>query len=80
MKLRRGYTHDREGMLVELNCTSRHARIILEARVPIRIAEHDIRSAVVAVLIGSVEYTAKIGMNPEHIEVVSAHFIDPDAG
>ena len=33
MELRRGYTYDGEGMLVELNCASHYARIIPIGRI-----------------------------------------------
>src|SRR5580658_9060840 len=58
-------------MFINLNDVAHHAAIILETAVPVRVAEHQIRRAVGAVLIGGVEETAKIGMNPEHVEVVA---------
>ena len=79
MELRRGYTDDREGMLVELNCTSHYAAIILKTGVPIPIAEHDIWSTVGAMLIGGVEDAAKLRLNAQYVEVVAAHFIEPGA-
>ena len=51
-------------MLVQLNHTAHHAAIVLKMAVPICVAEHDIRSAVRAMLIGGVEETAKIRLNP----------------
>src|SRR6266436_508558 len=80
MELGRGYTDDREGMLVELNCTSHYATIILKTGVPIPIAEHDIWSTVGTMLIGGVEDAAKIRLNAQYIEVVAAHLIEPGAG
>src|SRR5215471_14876123 len=59
-ELRRGYSNDGEGMLVELNGSAHDATVILKMRVPICVAEYDIRSAVRAVLIGGVEETAKM--------------------
>jgi hypothetical protein len=50
-------------MLVELNNTAHHVAIVLKTGVPIRVAEHDIRSAVGAMLIGCVEEPAKIRLN-----------------
>ena len=50
-------------MLVQLNNAAHHAAIILKMAVPIRVGEHDIWSAVGAMLIGSVEETAKIRLN-----------------
>ncbi|MDT7812068.1 MAG: hypothetical protein QOJ42_1984 [Acidobacteriaceae bacterium] len=41
-----------------------YATIIMKMAVPICIAEHDIRSAVGAALIGVVEETAEIWLNP----------------
>src|SRR6266404_9476876 len=79
MEVRRGYTDDREGMLVELNCTSHYATIILKTGVPIPIAEDDIGSTVGAMLIGGVEDAAKIRLNAQYVEVVAAHFIEPGA-
>ena len=77
MEIRRRYTDDRERMLVQLNGAAHHAAIILKMAVPIRVAEHDIRSAVRAMLIGAVEETAKIRLNAQYVEVVPARFIDP---
>src|SRR3984885_5427307 len=48
--------------------------------VPICVGEHDIRRAVWAVLIGSVEETAKVRVNAQCVEVVSAGFVFPDIG
>src|SRR5215475_7335986 len=47
---------------------------------PILVAEHYIRSAVGAMLIGWVKETAKIGLNACCVEVVPGHFIDPGGG
>ena len=78
-KLRRRHADDGKRMLVQLDHAAHHAAIILKMAVPIRVHEHDIRSAVGAVLIGGVEETAKIRLNAQHVEVVSAHFISPGA-
>src|SRR5580698_5801533 len=48
--------------------------------VPICVGEHDIRRAVWAVLIRSVEETAKVRLNAQCVEVVSAGFVFPDIG
>src|ERR1700761_9551338 len=48
--------------------------------VPIRIGEHDIGRAVWAMLIGSVEETAKVRLHAQCVEVVSAGFEFPDIG
>ena len=67
-------------MLVQLNDTAHHATIILKMGVPIRVGEHDIRSAVRAMLIRGVEETAKIRLNAQYVEIVSADVIEPSAG
>src|ERR1700730_82959 len=69
-ELRWGYTDDGKRMLVQLNATAHHAAIVLETGVPIRVGEHEIRGAVGAMLIGAVEETAKIRLNPEYVKVV----------
>ncbi len=60
----RGYTDDRERMLAQPNSAAHHAGIILKVAVPICIAQHEIRSAVAAVLIGTVEETPQIRLRP----------------
>jgi hypothetical protein len=67
-------------MLVQLNHTAHYATIILEMGVPKRVSEHDIRSAVWAMLIGGVKELAKIGLQAQCVEVVPASFLDPVAG
>src|SRR5439155_4721435 len=52
--------NDGKGMLVHLNDAAHHAAIILKMRVPIVVGENDVGSAVRAMLIGSVEETAKM--------------------
>ena len=59
-ELRRRHAHNRKRILIHLNNTAHHARIIVKMAVPIRVSEHDVRSAVRAMLIGGVEQTAKI--------------------
>ena len=76
----RRYADDGERILVELNRAAQHAAVILKTGVPIRVTEHDIRSAVGTVLIGIVKKTANIRPNALCVEVVPAHFIEPDAG
>ena len=67
-------------MLVQLNHAAHHAAIVLKMAVPICVAEHDIRSAVRAVLIRAVKETAKIRLNAQRVEVVPAHLIEPGRG
>src|SRR5262245_59836690 len=80
MKLRRSDTDDRERMLVHLNGSSDNAGITLKTAVPIGVAEHDIRSAVRTVFIGTVEETTDVRLNAQDIEIITAYFIDPEAG
>src|ERR1700680_1542724 len=61
---RRRYTDDGERMLIDPNDAAHHATIVLKMGVPIWVGEHDIRSAVLAMLIGGVEEMAKIRLNP----------------
>ena len=77
VELRRRYTDDGKRMLVHLNNTAHHSPIILEMSVPKRVGEHDIRSAVRAMLIGGVEEMAKIRLKAQCVEVVPASFLDP---
>src|SRR3984885_10343439 len=65
---------------VDSNNAAHHAAIILKMAVPICVGEHDKRRAVWAVLVGSVEETAKIGVNLQKVKVVSAGFVRPDFG
>src|SRR5579864_3668840 len=67
-------------MLVELNNTTHHAAVILKTVMPKRVGEHDIRSAVRAMLIGAVEEAAQIRLNAQYVEVVPAPFHQPDMG
>src|SRR5271156_5738586 len=77
MELRWRYTEDGKRMLVHLNKPAHYASIVLKMAVPIRIAEHDIESAVRAMLIRAVEKLPKIRLNAQHIEVIPAGFVDP---
>jgi hypothetical protein len=63
-KFRRRYAENRKRMLVKLSDTAHRATIIVKMAVPICVTEHDIRSAVRAMLIGGVEETAEIRLNP----------------
>src|SRR5438132_1358059 len=66
-------------MLVHENLTAQHTMIGLKMRVPVLVAEHDIRSAVGAMLVGAVEEPAKGRLNSHDVEVIAAHFLDPGA-
>src|SRR5579871_6079460 len=58
VELGRSNAEDGEGMLVEQNGVADHAAIAMKMALPIFISQHDVGSAVGAVLIGSVEETA----------------------
>src|ERR1700731_465334 len=67
-------------MPVQLNRSSYHRRIAPEMTAPICIAEHDVRTAVGAVLVGDVKEAAKIRLEAQRIEVISTGFINPYLG
>ena len=52
VKLRRYNAHNRKRVFAQLDDTPDHAAVILKMRVTIRIAKHNIRSAVWPLLIG----------------------------
>src|SRR5712692_8937647 len=74
------HTYDRERMFVYLNRSAHNAAVLLEMVVPIRVTEHDIGSAVGAVLIGCVDKPSKIRLNAQCVEVVSANLKGPRQG
>src|SRR5439155_3514333 len=76
----RGHADDGERMFVHEHGAAHHAAIILETRVPARVAEHNIGSAVRAMLVGGAEEMAEIWLNAQNVEVVPAHEVDPGAG
>src|SRR6266849_3906763 len=63
VELRRRHAEDGKRMLVDLNCAAHNATIILKMYMPVRVAEHNVRSAVRAMLIGAMEETAKIWLD-----------------
>src|SRR5579859_3315150 len=69
-----------KGMLVQLNRAPYHRWIAMEMTAPIGITEYDVRTAVGALLIGSVKETAKVRLKAESVEVISTRFIDPYLG
>src|SRR5271168_129682 len=71
-------TKNRVIELVQLNNTVNHSRIALEMALPVPIAQHNVRSTVRPMLIGAVEETAKIRLNPQYVEVIPACLIEPD--
>src|SRR6516164_5622115 len=76
----RRHAKDGEWMPVEPNNAAHHAAIVLKMAVPICVGEHDIGRAVWAMLIGIVEESAKVRLNAQYVEVVSAGFVLPDIG
>ena len=56
------------------------AGIIVKMAVPECICKYDVRCAVGSVFIGCVEELAKIGLNTQSIEIVSARLLAPDHG
>src|SRR6267154_2280067 len=66
-------------MLVELENTPHHAEVTLKMALPISVGEHNIGSAVRAMLVGSMDDPAKVRLNAQCVEVVPAHFKDPGA-
>src|ERR1700677_3571566 len=75
---RRRHAKNGDWMLVEPNNAAHHSAIILKMAVPISVGEHDIGRAVWAMLIGSVEETAKVRLHAPYVEVVPAGFVLPD--
>jgi len=67
-------------MLVQLNRTAHYATIIVKVAVPICVTEDDIRSAVRTMIIGEVEETAEVRLNPQCVKVVAARLHAPDIG
>src|ERR1700693_6374699 len=67
-------------MLVQLNRTAHYAAIIVKMAVPICVTEHDIRSAVRTMIIGKLEETAQVRLNPQCVKVVAARLHAPDKG
>src|ERR1035438_6100718 len=68
----RRHAKDGEWMPVEPNNAAHHAAIVLKMALPICVGEHDIGRAVWAMLIGIVEESAKVRLNAQCVEVVSA--------
>ena len=67
-------------MLVELNNSADNVAIVLKVVMPIRMCKHDVGGTIWTMLIGAMEEPAKKRLNPQYIKVVSAGFLDPDAG
>src|SRR5260370_14202268 len=71
-------TKNRVVELVQLNNTVNHSPIALEMALPVPIAQHNVRSTVGPIIIGAVEETAKIRLNPQYVELIPACLIEPD--
>src|SRR5690242_18818709 len=57
---------DRERMFVELNSASYYGRIVVEAGMPIRVAEDSIGRAIHSVLIGAMKKAPAVWLQSEH--------------
>ena len=62
-------------MLVELDCASNNTAIVLEACVPIGVAEHEVGRAVRATFVGGVKKSSEKWLQLEHIEVIAGRRI-----
>src|ERR1700742_1200616 len=80
LEVRRGHAKDGDWILVETNNAAYHAAIILEMAVPVGVGENDVGRAVWAMLIGSMEEAAEVGVDTQYIEVVCAGFVFPHIG
>src|ERR1700742_333394 len=67
-------------MLVYLYGAAHRGAVAVEATVPEGIAENDLRHAVLTMFLGSMDESAKIGLNAESVEVVPANHVRPDNG
>src|SRR5271166_2165359 len=76
----RRHAEDGERMPVEPNNAAHHGAIVLKMSVPICVGENDIRRAVWAALIGSVEESPKVRLNAQYVEVVSGGLVFPGIG
>ena len=76
----RGDAEDGERVLVDLDDAANDVAIVLKMGVPVRPRDHQIRSAVRAVLIGDGEEAAEEGLNVHGLEVVSGDFVAPGLG
>src|SRR5215472_4570943 len=75
----RRYSDDGKRVLVDLHGVADHAGVVVKAPMPTGIGEHDIGSAVRAMLIGRLKEPAKIRLNAQGVEVVPTDSISPDA-
>src|SRR5581483_4159698 len=63
LEVRRRHGDDSKRMLVYLNYSANHARVILKTRMPIRVRQNDIWNAVRSVLVAAVEEIAQIWLD-----------------
>ena len=80
MKLGRGDSDDREGVLVDPDHAANGARVIVEMRAPVAVREDDIGRAVGPVFVRGVKEAAEVRLDAEDVEVVAARGLDPNAG
>ena len=66
-------------MLVQLHRSAHHPAIILKMAVPVRVGQHDVRSAVRSVLIGGVKKSPQVRLNPQCIEIIPGRLQYPRA-
>ena len=64
-------------MVVHLHRPPHRVRIAVKLALPVRIAQHDIRHAVVAVLVARIEEPSQVGLHFRRLEVVPAHQVRP---
>src|SRR5215471_20936311 len=79
VEVRRCYAEDGKRILVDVDRAAHYAWIIMKMGVPVRITQHDVRRAVGAMLIASVEEMAKMRLNLQCVEIIPADDIDPGA-
>jgi hypothetical protein len=69
--------NNRVRMFVEPDHAPHHAGIVLKVRVPVGVAQHQVRRAVRTVLVSGVKEAAKIRLNVQRVEVVAGDEIEP---
>ena len=80
VKFGRRYTKDGEWMFIQQHHTAYCAAIVLKTRMPIIVSQNDIGSAIGPVFIARMKEMAEIRVKAQSVEVVSAGFLNPDAG
>src|SRR5579862_7965383 len=77
-KVRRSNTDDGVGMLIDLHGAAHCGGIAVKVAVPERIAQNDLGHTVRPMFFGSMDESAKIGLNAEGVEIIAAYRIGPD--